>query len=117
MFEFNNPSLYDKKFIVGYCGDLDAVPDMLEYLDDITGKTKPPRAKLECVILTEDHKIFTFVNPSKWILVDEPCYAIGSGMHYALGAMKSGASPKEAVVAASKLDPHTGLGVKIMEYV
>ena len=48
--------------------------------------------------------------------MDEPTYAIGSGMHYALGALKTGATPKEAVVAASKLDPMTGLGVKVMEF-
>jgi len=70
----------------------------------------------EFVVLTEDHKIYIFYSPNKWILVDGPCYAIGSGMHYALGAMQSGATPREAVIAASKLDPHSGLGVKFMEY-
>lgn len=109
--------MWDTPFIVGYSGDLSEVPDVLEYLGDVTGKIKPPRGRsCEFVALTKDKKIFTFMTPNKWILVDEPNYAIGSGMHYALGALKTGATPKEAVIAASKLDPMTGLGVKVMEF-
>lgn len=102
---------------MGYAGDLDAVPDILTFLSDITGVSKVPRVKtVECVVLTEDKKIFTFINPTKWIQVDEPYYAIGSGMQYALGALSTGHSPEEAVKAASKLDPLTGCGVKVMEF-
>lgn len=117
LFEFDNPIFYPTPFIVGYSGDLDSVPDVLEYLGDTTGKIKPPRGRsCEFVALTKDKKIFTFISPAKWIHVDESTYAIGSGMHYALGALKTGATPKEAVVAASKLDPMTGLGVKVMGF-
>lgn len=117
LFEFDNPIFYPTPFIVGYSGDLDVVPDVLDFISSTDPKAKTPKQKTtEFVVLTKDHKIYTFINPTKWILVNEPNYAIGSGMHYALGAMKTGASPKEAVLAASKLDPHTGLGIKFMEY-
>lgn len=117
LFEIENPYIYPTKFIVGYAGDLDAVPDFLSFLMDVTGVTKVPRVKtVEFVALTEDKKIYTFVNPTKWILVDEPYYAIGSGMQYALGALGTGHTPEEAVKAASKMDPHSGLGVKVMEF-
>lgn len=116
LFEFDNPLLYPTPFIVGYCGDLDAVPDVLEYLDDMTGKIKPPRGRsCEFVVLTKDKKIYTFVTASKWIQVNEPYYAIGSGMQYALGALKTGATPKEAVLVATSLDPMTGLGCKVID--
>lgn len=118
LFEFENPLLYPTKFTMGFCGDINNIPDVLDYLGDITGKTKAPRrnANNEFVVLTADHKIYTFWQADKWIQVDGNFYSIGSGMHYALGALHAGASPKEAVVAASKLDPSTGLGVKVVEY-
>ena len=118
LFEFDNKRLWPVKFTVGYCGNLDAIPDVLEFLGNEDGTTRCPRynKNSEYVILTEDHKIFLFYTPDKWILVDDSHYAIGSGMHYALGAMKAGNSPKEAVLAASKLDPLTGLGIKVIEY-
>ena len=117
LFEFNNPLFYPTPFTVGYSGDLDAVPDVLEFLGNTEPTAKPPRNRnCEFVVLTKDHKIYTFINPTKWILVDEPNYAIGSGMHYALGALKAGATPKEAVKAACKLDPMSGLGVKEISY-
>lgn len=41
------------------------------------------------------------------IYIDGPA-AIGSGMDYALAAMKAGASPQKAVRIAAELDPNTG---------
>jgi len=38
-------------------------------------------------------------------------WSLGSGCDYALGAMEAGASAREAVEIASKLDINTGLGV------
>jgi 20S proteasome alpha/beta subunit len=56
--------------------------------------------------------MFVFDDPSAWLVVDQPYYAIGSGSPFALGALAQGASAKEAVEAAAKSDPFTGMGVK-----
>lgn len=43
--------------------------------------------------------------------LDTPFLAIGSGDHFALGALEMGASAPKAVLVASALDPWTGGGV------
>ena len=40
--------------------------------------------------------------------------ATGSGMRFAMGAMMAGASPKEAVEIAMKLDPETGGRIRVV---
>lgn len=40
-------------------------------------------------------------------------YAIGSGSHYALGALECGAPPEEAIKVAHKFDPYTGREVQV----
>lgn len=117
VFRFENPLFYPKPFYVGYAGDLDQVAELLPYLENTDIAAKRPKVKsVEFVVLTEDKKIYTFIDPHKWILVDEPYYAIGSGMCFAMGAFKMGATPKEAVQAASKCDPNSGLGVKVFSF-
>lgn len=43
-----------------------------------------------------------------------PYYAIGSGADFAIGAMASGKSAKQAVEIAARFDPKTGLGVDVV---
>lgn len=43
-------------------------------------------------------------------------YAIGCGCDFAMGAMLAGASPREAVKIAARLDQNTGGPVRIMSY-
>lgn len=72
-----------------------------------------PTALKGSVVLAvnEDGAIWTMDEQLVWVRLDTDCWAIGSGTDYALGAMKAGASAKEAVEIASALDVHTGLGV------
>ena len=118
IFKFSNKLLYPRDFIVGYSGSLSVVGDVLAFLADDQGQTKMPKIKgeAEFLVLTEDKQIFTFFNVSSWILLDEPHYSIGSGSHIAMGALKAGASPKDAVKAASECDPSTGMGVKVVNF-
>jgi hypothetical protein len=109
---FENPIFYKYEFHVGLSGNLDQFCDILDFFLDPTGHKKAPVLKQgEGVILSADGKIWTFSNPTIWIGVDQPYYAIGSGMNFAMGAMAQGATPYEAVKHASKLDPMTGMGV------
>jgi ATP-dependent protease HslVU (ClpYQ) peptidase subunit len=56
-----------------------------------------------------------FDNPSSWMKIDEPFFAIGSGSTTALGAMHAGATTAQAIKAATKVDPFTGMGVKTLK--
>jgi hypothetical protein len=110
--EFYQPLLWPKKFYVGMCGNVDEFPDILQFLYDPAAMKKAPKGNGgECVVLTEDRKIFTFKSPSKWIHVEQPFYAVGTGMNYAMSAMECGKTAIEAVKVASKFDLYTGMGV------
>jgi ATP-dependent protease HslVU (ClpYQ) peptidase subunit len=102
-------------FYVGYAGsvaDAQKIIEWLRYPDEIKRPRKLENASL--MILTEKRRIITVYDPdpASWIEINEPFFSIGSGANFAQASMLAGLSPKEAVVAASKLDPHTGMGVK-----
>lgn len=48
------------------------------------------------------------VHPDCWIRNQSGVYAIGSGAEYAMGALRAGASPAEAVMVAAEFDIGTG---------
>lgn len=118
IFEIENKHLWNTPFLVGYSGNVDEVPGVIAYLLTADQTTKPPKAKtIEGLILTKDRKIFSFFgNPSTWIQIDQPYYAIGSGMHFAGSAMECGKTPLEAVKIASKFDTGTGMGFKTFDF-
>lgn len=113
IFEYEQPLLYPKKFYVGLAGNVDKFADILEFFRDPTQYKKPPTmGGGEGIILTTDGKIFSFFkDPTSWLIIDQPTYAIGSGSHFAMGVMATGASPLEAVKESIKLDPNSGFGV------
>lgn len=113
IFKFEQPILYHVPFYVGLAGTVEKFADVLEFFNDPTQYKSPPKlGNGEGVILATDGKIFTFFkDPTNWLVVDQPTYAIGSGMHFAMGAMASGATPVEAVKVAIKNDPSSGFGV------
>lgn len=102
-----------EKVIVGACGDADKMGTAWAWLEDPVSYQKMPKLKgVEFVALTSDGDILTSSNLINWIKVDEPFYSIGSGSHFAIGAMASGKTTSEAVRTAMKHDPQTGMGVK-----
>lgn len=112
IFEFDNKLFYKKPFYVGFCGDVDTMQRTLEFFVDPDGWRLPKKYEAtEFVVLTTDGKMFTFSDPRKWIPINSKFYAVGSGSHFAMGAMEKGATPKEAVEAAIKLDKASGFGV------
>lgn len=111
LYSFNTPIIYKKPFHIGLCGNVDDFSSVIEFFYDPTAYKKAPRFKGEGLVLSEDGKIWTFGNdPSKWILVDQPYYSVGSGMNFAMGAMAAGSSPYDAVKYASTLCSATGMG-------
>lgn len=93
------------------CGNVDDFAKVIEFLNNPAGSKKAPRFKGEGLVLSEDGKIWTFSVPNDWIYVDQPYYAVGSGMNFAMGAMSAGSSPYEAVKLAATLCSATGMGV------
>lgn len=51
-----------------------------------------------------------------WSLIGRRAWAIGSGSDYALGAMAAGATAKQAVRIAARLDVSTGNGVQTLTH-
>jgi hypothetical protein len=117
VFGIDATDLIPEPFYVGYAGQLDLAYEVIEWLRN-PDTVKRPKRSCQMLILTERGKIITFAknpNPATWITVNEPFFSIGSGSNFAQASMLAGLSPKEAVLAASKLDINTGMGVK--EYV
>jgi hypothetical protein len=100
-------------YLVGYTGIVENLMIVHEYLTN--PDQSPPKLKSgDCcgLVLTEEHEIYRFENCRRWMKVELPYDAIGSGGPYALGALAAGLSPKEAIKVAMQNDVYTGLGVK-----
>jgi len=102
-----------KKAIVGGAGDCNGLGNAWEWLSNPS--EKPPKLKnsVEFIALT-GNGLFTSFNLINWIRVDQKYYAVGSGMHFAAGALEAGKSAAKAVEVAMKFDPHTNFD--IVEY-
>lgn len=104
------------RFYIGFAGTAEQIVSVAEFFSR-PETTKPPRATgLKGAILTEEGNIYCFDTYDKWLLVNEKKYAIGSGADVALGALHSGASVRDSIKAAMKVDPFTGLGIKVFKW-
>lgn len=112
IFSFESPLIYPVPFHVGLSGNIEDFSSIYEFFYDPTSVKKAPRMKAgEGLILSEDGKLWTFCTANNWLYVDQPFYAVGSGMNFAMGAMEAGATPYEAVKQTCKHDPNSGMGV------
>ena len=112
-----NPDYFPEPFLVGFAGDAGEIVDLLDFFEHPEVHQKPPRIRnTQGLVLTASNKIFQFTNPTNWIEINDKYAAIGTGSSYALGALSAGASPKDAVTAATKLDPFSGMGVKTLKF-
>lgn len=115
IFKFQPHELhYKEPFYIGFAGSSSEMIDVVDWYNHPELYPAFPKIrKLLGLVLTESGKIFYFNHPAKWIACKDGVAAMGSGASIALGALHTGASPKEAVVAASKVDPFTGMGTKV----
>lgn len=99
-------------FYIGYAGRVETAHKVIGWLRE--GGKRPKNKDTDFIILTQKGKIITFrdTDSKAWIEVNEPFFSIGSGAPFAQTSMLLGHSPKEAIQAAMKLDPMTGMGVK-----
>jgi hypothetical protein len=100
------------KAYVGFCGDADRFASVIEWLHN--PKEKPPKLgnNFEMLLLHDGGKIYHGTDLRNWMKLEEPYFAIGTGMHFAMAAMASGKTPKEAIKIATKYDKSTGMGIK-----
>lgn len=118
LFSFEHPAIYKAPFVVGLCGDMDLALEVLEFFrNPETFKLPKNYRGAEFLVLTGDKKLYTFADPRKWLPIGDKFYAIGSGSHFAMGAMGAGKTPEEAVRIASKLDRGSGMGVSTINLV
>ena len=104
---------YPVDFMIGFAGTADDIITAVEFFKNPDSfKSCPNIRGLTGLVLTVKKEIFMFQHIAKWITVNEPFSAIGTGSIAALGAMHSGATPREAVQAATKIDPFSGMGIK-----
>ena len=104
-------------FYVGFAGDASEIIDVVDFFEHPEVYKRAPKLRNTIgLVLTETGKIFTFQSPTNWVEVKEKYFSIGSGAMPALGAMHVGATPKQAVEAACKLDPFSGMGVKTFNF-
>lgn len=114
VFKYKASPLWHCDYIVGFAGTAEAVVSVNWYFTNPNDFPPPKvgRGELYGLVLTAEGEIYRFNNYSKWLQVHEDYAAIGSGGMYALGALASGKTPKEAVKVAMGMDPFTGMGIK-----
>ena len=106
-----------EQFIIGFSGTASDIIDVIDFYQcPERYKRMPSTRNLQGLVLTASGVIYMFDRPSHWLPVNAKFAAMGSGSPTALGAMHMGATPKEAVLAAGKVDPYTGMGTKLLSF-
>lgn len=95
--------------LVGFAGAMTGWGKFIEWLANMEEK-RPKLGDTELIALTPKG-IYIAHSLKTWHPITDKYCAIGSGMPFAMAAMVSGKTPKDAVEVSSKLDPNTGLGV------
>lgn len=118
IFKFNASEAYpNSDFMVGFAGTANDMMEAVDYFSNPGSYKKVPSLRnISGLILTSKKEIFVFDRVDRWLLLDTPYAAIGSGSMYALGAISSGATPREAVKTSMKMDPYTGMGTKVLSW-
>lgn len=116
-FQPNEQHFEFEEFMIGFCGAASEIVDIVDFYERPDLYKDMPRCRnLQGLVLTASGKLFQFDRPDKWLAVNAPYAAMGTGAPTALGAMHMGASPKQAVEAASKVCPFTGMGIKVYNF-
>jgi hypothetical protein len=102
--------------LFGFCGSLELGEIMKRHLINIGSnegggvledRSDLDKENFEGIIIQPDGTTLFFENRT-WIRLSVPYLAMGSGKEHAYGALYLGASSKQAVKAATVLDPNSG---------
>lgn len=102
--------------VVGITGSLDLGMEMVDWLRNGSEPSSFPAAQrtsefVHVLLVNPDGRAFHFEQSPFPVTVESVPYAIGSGMAYAMAAMRLGASAEQAVAVASEFDIYTGMGI------
>jgi len=117
-----------KNVMAAGCGDVQAVHAFLDWVE--AGYKQEEKSKFAIDVLAamegmefegilidrKTRKLYFFGNAFYPFEITAPFYAIGSGSHFAMGAMAMGASAHKAVKVASTLDTATGGQVHMLAF-
>jgi hypothetical protein len=104
-----------KGSLYGGCGNFEQVLKMFEWFKNPDMK---PEWKFEPdfeILQLSPEGLFFWGSEMIAIPIMLPYFAIGSGGHYALGAMECGADLTHAIKVASKYDSSTGHGISLIK--
>lgn len=94
-------------------GDLEDLSKYLGWIRD--GGEDPPELGTEMgldILEVSEEGIHIWGKKFVRLKVNEKAYAVGSGSHYAMGALAAGCTPKQAMAIAAKYDLGTGRQVE-----
>ena len=100
--------------IVGIAGGVAEAMVFVDWLKSETKDEKPELGDIFDALVMYKNKVIWYGGRLVPVKVGA-LNAIGSGADHAMGAMMAGATPKEAVAIAKKLDPHTGGKIRTLE--
>lgn len=93
--------------VIGWTGDLagqSIIHDALSAGEDWRKGFDFDGIEGEAIILTSDGAVIFAEKKRRTTKIEAVCFAVGSGMDFALGAMSAGATAEEAVEIAAELD-------------
>lgn len=105
-----------RDYVYAVAGTLADGLRFIDYLENDPEAEAPELSKTTVVRMsrTTGH-VDVFEECDYPVPVEDVMYAWGSGADLAIGAMAHGATPREAVLIASKWDSGSGLGVQVAE--
>ena len=108
----NSKAIYGRdKVYMGHSGNAITWSNIIQWFYYPDNK-KPKFTDTDLLMLNDKGEIWHSVDLRNWVQIVDSYFSIGSGSLYAMGALATGVTPKEAVKVASKLDPYTGMGFK-----
>lgn len=113
---------YDN-YLAGICGHLSTGIEVLEWLESgADPATFPERQKdsdtsAHVLMISPEGKVSLLEESYIPMSFDDTIFAIGTGREIAMGAMKFGASAREAVQIATQLDNSTGMGIDVLHLI
>lgn len=92
---------------LGFAGCLISCEMFLEWIKDTTQQPPEGSDEFEAVVIDGSDKVTVYNHRYSPLVMPTP-YCTGTGKQVALGAMMAGATPKQAVKLATKVDIYSG---------
>lgn len=98
--------------LIGFAGDFREIVQVREWFK-LGCVGPPPRGGNVGALILDAKGLQTWTEPDGFCKEESRFFAIGSGGHAARAAMHHGATVRQAVRTAAKIDPNTGPSVRV----